>query len=140
MTGREYNGLLESPCYQRGEMSCVSCHSMHKSDPDDQLARGMRGNQACLQCHDEMAGDLTRHTRHATDSPGSNCTNCHMPHTSYGLLKAIRGHTVETPDVATTLATGRPNACNLCHLDKTLDWTAEQLAKRTGQAKPTVPG
>ena len=39
VTGREYNGLLESPCYQRGEMSCVSCHSMHKSDPDDQLAR-----------------------------------------------------------------------------------------------------
>jgi len=103
VTGREYNGLLESPCYQRGEMSCVSCHSMHKSDPDDQLARGMRGNQACLQCHDEMSDDLTRHTRHVADSPGSNCTNCHMPHTSYGLLKAIRGHTIETPDVATTL-------------------------------------
>ena len=95
VTGREYNGLLESPCYQRGEMSCVSCHSMHNSDPDDQLARGMRGNQACLQCHDEMSDDLTRHTRHAADSPGSNCTNCHMPHTSYGLLKAIRGHTIE---------------------------------------------
>ena len=100
----------------------------------------MRGNQACLQCHDEMSADLTRHTRHAADSSGSNCTNCHMPHTSYGLLKAIRGHTIETPDITTTLATGRPNACNLCHLDKTLDWTAEQLAKRTGQAKPTVPG
>ena len=100
----------------------------------------MRGNQACLQCHDGMSDDLTRHTRHAADSPGSNCTNCHMPHTSYGLLKAIRGHTIETPDITTTLATGRPNACNLCHLDKTLDWTAEQLAKRTGQAKPTVPG
>ena len=140
VTGREYNGLLESPCYQRGEMSCVSCHSMHKSDPDDQLAHGMRGNQACLQCHVEMAADITRHTRHAADSPGSNCTNCHMPHTSYGLLKAIRGHTIETPDVATTLATGRPNACNLCHLDKTLDWTAKQLADRTSQAKPTVPG
>jgi hypothetical protein len=41
--------------------------------------------------------------------------------------------------VATTLETGRPNACNLCHLDKTLDWTAEQLAKRTGQAKPDLP-
>ena len=139
VTGREYNGLLESACYQRGEMSCVSCHSMHKSDPDDQLARGMRTNKACLQCHDNMAGDLTAHTRHTAGSAGSNCYNCHMPHTSYGLLKAIRGHTIETPNVATTLETGRPNACNLCHLNKTLDWTAEQLAKRTGQAKPTVP-
>ena len=139
VTGREYNGLLESACYQRGEMSCVSCHSMHKSDPNDQLARGMRTNKACLQCHDDMAGDLTAHTRHAAGSAGSHCMNCHMPHTSYGLLKAIRGHTIETPEVATTLETSRPNACNLCHLDKTLDWTAEQLAKRSGQAKPAVP-
>jgi len=139
VTGREYNGLLESACYQRGEMSCVSCHSMHRSNPNDQLAPGMRGNRACLQCHDDMAGDLTAHTRHAADSAGSNCTNCHMPHTSYGLLKAIRGHTIETPNIATSLKTGRPNACNLCHLDKTLEWTAGHLAKRTGQAKPSVP-
>jgi len=137
--GREYNGLLESPCHQSGEMSCVSCHSIHESDPNDQLADGMRGNKACLQCHDDMAAELTAHTLHAGDSPGSNCYNCHMPHTSYGLLTAIRGHTIETPNVATTLETGRPNACNLCHLDKTLDWTAEQLAKRTGQAKQDVP-
>ena len=139
VSGREYNGLLESPCHQRGTLSCVSCHSMHDSDPNDQLARGMLGNRACLQCHEEMAADITRHTRHAADSPGSNCYNCHMPHTSYGLLSAIRGHTIESPNVATTLETGRPNACNLCHLDKTLDWTADQLAKRTGQAKPDLP-
>jgi hypothetical protein len=25
------------------------------------------------------------------------------------------------------LRTGRPNACNLCHLDKSLDWTAQNL-------------
>ena len=137
--GREYNGLLESPCHQRGTMSCVSCHSIHESDPNDQLAKGMRGNKACLQCHGDMATELTAHTRHAADSPGSNCYNCHMPHTSYGLLSAIRGHTIESPNVATTLETGRPNACNLCHLDKTLDWTAEQLAKRTDQAKPDLP-
>ena len=45
---------------------------------------------------------------------------------------------IESPDVATTLKTGRPNACNLCHLDKTLDWTAEHLAKRR-KAKVEVP-
>jgi hypothetical protein len=30
--------------------------------------------------------------------------------------------------VADQLATGRPNACNLCHLEKSLEWTANQLA------------
>ncbi len=139
VTGREYNGLLESPCHQRGTMSCVSCHSMHKSDPNDQLASGMRTNKACLQCHKEMSDDVSAHTLHPVNSAGSNCYNCHMPHTSYGLLKAIRSHTIETPNVETTLETGRPNACNLCHLDKTLDWTAEHLAKRTKKTKTNVP-
>lgn len=138
VTGREYNGLLESPCHQRGTMSCVSCHSMHKSDPNDQLASGMRTNKACLQCHKEMS-DVSAHTLHPVNSAGSNCYNCHMPHTSYGLLKAIRSHTIENPNVETTLETGRPNACNLCHLDKTLDWTAEHLAKRTKKTKTNVP-
>ena len=139
VTGREYNGLLESPCHQRGTMSCVSCHSMHKSDPNDQLASGMRTNKACLQCHKEMSDDVSAHTLHPVNSAGSNCYNCHMPHTSYGLLKAIRSHTIETPNVETTLETGRPNACNLCHLDKTLDWTAEHLAKRNKKTKTNVP-
>ncbi len=53
--------------------------------------------------------------------------NCHMPHTSYGLLKASRSHTVTSPAVSAELSTGRPNACNLCHLDRTLEWSAEWL-------------
>ena len=52
-----------------------------------------------------------------------------MPHTSYGLLKALRSHTINSPSVASSLQTGRPNACNLCHLDKSLAWTQDYLAK-----------
>jgi hypothetical protein len=51
-----------------------------------------------------------------------------MPHTTYGLLKAIRSHQIESPSVATSLRTGRPNGCNQCHLDKTLAWTSQNLA------------
>jgi hypothetical protein len=42
-----------------------------------------------------------------------------MPYTTYGLLKTIRSHQISSPSVKATLDTGRPNACNLCHLDKT---------------------
>ena len=42
-------------------------------------------------------------------------------------MKAMRSHTIDSPNTASTVATGRPNACNLCHLDKTLAWTAEHL-------------
>ena len=146
VTGREYNGLIESPCYDHGDperrLSCFSCHEMH-SDltgsrkeewADDQLKEGMRDNQACLQCHEDLARDLSAHTHHAEGSSGSSCYNCHMSHTTYGLLTSIRSHQISVPSVAADVATGRPNACNQCHLDRTLAWTNEQLEEWYGIA------
>ena len=47
-----------------------------------------------------------------------------MPYTTYGLLKTIRSHTdQQSVGRRRRVETGRPNACNLCHLDKTLAWT-----------------
>lgn len=144
IVGREYNGLLESACHQRGEMSCFSCHEMHQSPADgrpvkewadDQLRAETMGDQACVQCHDSKEFG-TAHTHHAAGSGGSLCYNCHMPHTTYGLLKGVRSHTIESPSVKTSLVTGRPNACNLCHLDKSLDWAADQLSDWYGIEKP----
>lgn len=105
---------------------------MHESEPNDQLAKGMESNAACTQCHKDIK---PQHTHHAANSSGSVCYNCHMPHTTYGLMKAIRSHQVDSPSVQATIKTGRPNACNLCHLDKTLAWTSEKLTQWFG-AKP----
>jgi len=46
---------------------------------------------------------------------------------------------VSTPSVAETVKTGRPNACNLCHLDKTLQWTGDKLAERYGEDPVQLP-
>ena len=50
-----------------------------------------------------------------------------MPRTTFGLLRAIRSHQVSSPTVKESVEYGRPNACNLCHLDQTLARTAEKL-------------
>ena len=128
VSGREYNGLLESGCYQRGDLSCLSCHAMHASDPDDQLGAGMDSDHACLQCHTAYERDIQAHTHHRPDSVGSRCYNCHMPHTTFGLLRAMRSHRIDSPSATTSATTGRPNACNLCHLDKSLQWAAGYLS------------
>jgi hypothetical protein len=161
-TGREYNGLIDSPCYknatdERRTLTCFSCHTMHETNDDgravgdwadDQLAPRAAGNAACVQCHEVLkpraqvppraTPAIEAHTHHRADSAGSSCYNCHMPYTTYGLLKTIRSHQISSPSVQTTLATGRPNACNLCHLDKTLEWTAEYLERWYGAAKPPL--
>jgi hypothetical protein len=186
VSGREYNGLIESPCYQRATtpertLSCFSCHTLHRrsDDPrtlvewaDDQLAwvaptsssaeantavsgslspaerapvasgegdRDLReDDEACLQCHDAMRQRVASHTHHQAGSSGSRCYNCHMPYTTYGLLKTIRSHTVSRPTVAESTETGRPNACNLCHLDRTLGWTSAALTEWYGTASPAL--
>src|SRR5262249_30580426 len=65
--------------------------------------------------------------------------NCHMPHTAYGLLKAVRGHEIHSPRVQTAgPGSSRPNACNLCHLDRPLGWSADYLARWYGQPPPPL--
>ena len=148
--GDELNGLIESPCYQRGTMSCMTCHTLHQArdDPrpreewtEDMLKPQMRTNKACLDCHEEYRSEssLVAHTHHSASSDGSLCYNCHMPNTAYGLLKESRCHQISNPSVSEFLnGNGRPNACNLCHLDKSLGWTDQAMVNWYGQ-KPT-PG
>jgi predicted CXXCH cytochrome family protein len=129
-TALEFNGMALSACYQegRGKMSCLSCHTAHGGDPNHMLKPGMRTNEACYQCHDDYRHRLAEHTRHSADSPGSLCFNCHMPHVVYSLMGTHRSHRIQTPDLQSSLGTGKPHACNLCHLDKSLGWTRDQLA------------
>ncbi len=155
VSGREFNGLLKSPCYdhegKHGQiMTCTSCHEMHPSSASEsdlaswshhQLKPGMRGNTACTQCHQEYQDEknLVAHTHHSPNSSGSDCMNCHMPYTTYGLLKASRNHAIENPSISTTFEVGRPNGCNMCHLDKSLGWTADYLKLWYDIKSPELP-
>ncbi len=152
VSGREYNGLIYTPCFTHADesrrLSCFSCHQMHTEATeakladwtDDQLKPGMRTNHACTQCHQQYLDDdaLAAHTHHLPDSSGSNCYNCHMSYTTYGLLKAIRSHTIDSPSVQKSLVTGRPNACNQCHLDQTMAWAGEHLNRWYGTDAPVL--
>ncbi|HEX2473716.1 MAG TPA: cytochrome c3 family protein [Lacipirellulaceae bacterium] len=128
--GREFTALAVSKCYTKGNITCLSCHSMHDSDPHGQLKAGMNTSAACTQCHAEpqYTTKVAEHTHHEAGSTGSNCLNCHMPRTTYALFRAINSHQIESPDLAGSIEYGVPNACNLCHLDKSLGWTQRHLA------------
>jgi hypothetical protein len=101
------------------------------------LARDMDTDAACTSCHPAIGQSAAAHTHHRPDSVGSRCVNCHMPHTVYGLLKGIRNHRIDSPKVTGLVgANERPNACNLCHLDRGLGWTAQQLERWYHQPAP----
>lgn len=143
VTGRETNALLASPCGSAGEaageraISCLSCHTLHGGAPDDQLRAGMDGDGACTQCHGAERYARREHTHHDPGGSGARCLDCHMPRTTWGLLGAIRSHGIDVPDAGRSDASGRPLACNLCHLDRTHAWARAELARWRGDVPST---
>jgi len=133
-TAVEYQAMTMSACYEKGQgrMTCLTCHSMHDSDPNHQVKAGMRTNAACYSCHETYRERLWEHTHHAADSTGSLCHNCHMPHQVYSMLDTRRSHRIANPRIRDSLGTGKPHACNLCHLDKSLGWTQDYLTRWYG--------
>jgi hypothetical protein len=134
--GREWNGLKRSACFEAGSgerrLSCLSCHQMHGANPSDQLGEHGEANSACRSCHEAHVTRAAEHSHHAEPSSGSQCVNCHMPHTTYALLKGIRSHRITRPVVDVTPGAAL-NACNLCHQNQSLAWTSEWLERWYGQ-------
>lgn len=142
IAGRDLNGLDASPCTTKGGMTCMSCHQMHGADPNDQLKPSATGDspageQVCVDCHTDKATE--DHTHHPTASTGARCLNCHMPHTTIGLLTVMRAHRVDAPTATSSADSGRPLACNLCHLDKSLAWSAEHMGEWYDQDSAIPP-
>lgn len=134
LTAYEMQGLTQSPCYERGTMACSSCHTMHGGDPKGMIEPDLRGDRACLQCHQAIAKDVAAHTKHEASSSGSRCLDCHMPKMVYGILSIHRSHRVEVPDPRRDGEAGRPHACTMCHVDQTLAWSAAAMNRMWGGA------
>ncbi len=137
IAGRNYNAQALTGCFTRGQMSCLTCHSMHDGPPNDQLKGPAVDDRPCLDCHPVIGADVTAHTHHPAESSGSRCYNCHMPHTTVGLLTLMRSHRVDSPSAERTAWSGRPDACSLCHIDRTLAETSKTLTEWYGQ--PDLP-
>jgi len=134
LSAYEYQGIAMSACHAEGTLKCGSCHTMHGGDPKGMIEPEMRGDAACTSCHTKIAQDIRSHTGHVETSSGSRCLDCHMPRIVYGILEVHRSHFIEIPDAARDAETGRPNACTLCHLDRSLLWAARESRRIWGDA------
>lgn len=132
LTAYEYLGVTQSPCFAGGELTCFSCHVMHGGDVHGQIEPRMRTDEACTQCHVEIAADVRAHTHHEPTSSGSRCLDCHMPHMVYGVVEIHRSHRIESPDTRRDVEGGRPHACTQCHIDRDALWAADRMREWWG--------
>jgi len=140
LTAYEYQGVLRSRCFTDGDsknkINCLTCHTMHGGDPKGQITEENRTNKPCLACHEqyETPAALAAHTKHSADSVGSNCYTCHMPRVVYGVMAVHTTHDITIPSPQLTVTNAVPNACNQCHLDRSVNWAINE-SKRLWPAR-----
>ncbi len=125
------NDFVLSLMYARG-VTCSNCHDPHGTDNPGIVRE--KGNGLCLGCHGPNAQNgphtatIEQHTHHAAGSTGSECIACHMPKIAETLGDVmVRSHTFRFVWPTQTDTMKIPNACNLCHTDKTTAWATEAL-------------
>lgn len=139
----EYSDAVRGACYHPGQaaekkmdfLTCVHCHDPHKTTGRKWKRTPAEDDRSCVACHKqfETADAITAHTHHATGSTGSRCMNCHMPKINEGLQDMVRTHRIFSPTEPRMIEANQPNACNLCHLDKPIDWTIDHLREWYGK-------
>lgn len=131
-SGSEFQSILRSVCYVQSKsggggiagekINCASCHSQHEKDAE--LPAAKSSNRNCIQCHAEFSDDaaIVEHTKHPLNSEAGSCVSCHQPETVYGRMRFTRTHEISVPNPVLTAEKQIPNACNLCHTDRSVNW------------------
>ncbi|MGC2400415.1 MAG: cytochrome c3 family protein [Acidobacteriaceae bacterium] len=128
--------LERSQCFRKGEASCGSCHNPHSHNESSNLTSLKFKDQPdlmCTGCHTQFQDQsrATAHTHHPLNTEASRCVSCHMPRIMDALLFRARSHQIDDiPSAEMTLRFGQedsPNACLLCHAEKTPQWVQGQL-------------
>ena len=120
-----YTSWMMSPCVKSGKLDCFHCHT---SSGRYKFKAEEKANQACMPCHKDKVNNSEAHSHHKPDSPGNRCVSCHMPTTEFARMRRS-DHSMLPPSPAATIAFKSPNACNLCHKDKTPQWADEWVRK-----------
>ena len=128
--------LERSKCFQKGQVSCGTCHNPHIHDESSNpIALKFRDdpNQMCTGCHRPFQdkSKIAAHTHHSPGSEGSQCVSCHMPPIMDALLFRARTHQIDdipNPDMTQRFGQSEsPNACLLCHAEKSALWVKQQI-------------
>ena len=123
----EYTDAMLGSCYTK--LRCTDCHDPHVSTGPKWSNSPDQDDQKCIDCHKQFDPPKARlaHTHHPAGSEGARCMNCHMPRLNEGLQDMVRTHTIFSPTNRVMLEENHPNACNMCHTEKSIDWTLAHL-------------
>lgn len=115
---------FERSAHGEGNVSCVACHSVHKSETAEHLLKAGQP-QLCYQCHTDVKPQFSMPFHHKVDEGLMKCTDCHNPHGTFG-QKALKSsaqqdavctkcHTETAGPFVYEHAVVRTEGCTACH-------------------------
>lgn len=124
----EFDDMMRGACTT--EIMCIHCHDPHQGTGPMWTRTAEQDDASCLVCHTRLEDVTARlaHTHHPPGSDGDRCLNCHMPRLNEGLQDVVRTHMIFSPTNRAMLEAGQPNACNMCHADRPIDWAVKAMS------------
>jgi len=74
--GNQAQLLSSSKCFMYSKMDCATCHNVHKSEKQLNLAMY---SQKCMSCHSTTTHNEYKLTPQLGGMIKNNCIDCHMP-------------------------------------------------------------
>jgi len=102
---RGTHALWKGSQHEARNVSCVSCHSIHKPKSAKAQLKTVNQQQQCMSCHRDKVAKLDRSGHMPVREGKMECSSCHNPHgsTNVRLLKA--GNSIN-------------ESCTTCHTEK----------------------
>jgi len=85
-------------------LSCTSCHEVHKPWLADKGLKQQKLNDLCLSCHTDVRKSLHQRSSHPMKDGQMSCASCHDPHGS--------------PEEKSIAALSVNEKCYECHMEK----------------------
>jgi hypothetical protein len=117
----------------KSKLKCTDCHNPHVRGLDAGAPDRKEHGAACLACHSKLQSPAAARGHSHHDPDLVSCLDCHMPRVVHGFNEINRTHRISSPTEPAILGSGMPNACNLCHLDRSLAWTRDALNQGWGK-------
>lgn len=85
--GNQYGLLRGSKCFKMSNMTCNTCHDVHKNEK----GKTALFSQRCMSCHSDLSAINSVTHKRLGEQVKTNCVDCHMP------LKASKAISVFLP-------------------------------------------
>ena len=102
---RGVHALWKGSQHEQRNVSCVSCHSIHKPRSTTAQLKAVNQQQQCMTCHRDKVAKLDRSGHMPVREGKMECASCHNPHGSTNVRLLRAGNTVN-------------ESCSTCHAEK----------------------